>query len=66
LGILADFLVAGAFAMRLARSWARVVLRRGIIRPRLGDALRALAGALTGAVGRHSVGNNSRLPGSVV
>jgi hypothetical protein len=38
-------------------------LRRGIINPRLGATLGASAGALTGAVGRHSVGNSSRLPG---
>ena len=50
-------------SMRLARSWARVVLRRGIFRPRLGSALGAFAGALTGAVGLHSVEKISRLPG---
>ncbi len=37
--------------MRLARSCAQVLLRRRIIRPRLGWAFRASAGALTGAVG---------------
>ena len=45
--------------MRLARSCARVLLRRGITRPRLGWAFRASAGALTGAVGLHNVGNTS-------
>ena len=52
--------------MRVARSCARVIVRRGIIRPRLGWAFRASAGALSGAVGLHNVGNNSRLPGEVV
>jgi len=52
--------------MRLARSCSLVVLRRGIIRPRLGAVLGTLAGALTGAVGRHRVGNSSRHMGSGV
>ncbi len=44
---------------------SRVFLRRAIVRPRLGPTA-VTAGVLTGAVGLHSVGNSSRLPGWVV
>ena len=43
-----------------------LLLRRGIFRPRFGWARGTSAGALTGAVGLHRVGNSSRLPGWVV
>jgi hypothetical protein len=42
---------ARSASMRLARSWARVLVRRGIIRPRLDSTPAAVARALTGAVG---------------
>ena len=43
--------------MRLARSCARVLFRRGIFRPRFGWGFGTSAGALTGAVGLHKEGN---------
>jgi len=50
---------------RLAQSCSRVLLRRGIFRPRFGWALGRLAGAGAVAVVRHRVGNSRRLPGCV-
>ena len=52
--------------MRLARSCARVLLRRGVIRPRLDSMPAGVARALTGAVGLHKEGNSNLLPGEVV
>jgi hypothetical protein len=61
-GGFADFPVAGPFGVDAFGA----VLGSGVLAPRLGWALGALAAAVTGAVGRHRVGNSSRLPGWVV
>ena len=44
--------------MRCARPCARVRRRLGIVSPQPGRSAVAAAGTVTGAVGRHSVGNN--------
>ena len=53
--------------MAWVRFWVRVVVRRGIasVRP-LALLVASASRVVMGAVGRHRVGNSSRLPGWVV
>ena len=49
--------------MAWVRFWARVVVRRGMASVRAESLVASASRAVTGAVGRHRVGNRSRLPG---
>jgi len=52
--------------MRSARSCRRVRRRLGMVNAQLGRGVAAVAGTVTGAVGRDRAGKNGRLAGWVV
>jgi hypothetical protein len=62
---LASFVVNAAFGDAVFAGCWRVLVRGGIFSVRVGASAGMSRGTVTGAVGLHSVGNHSRLPGCV-